>query len=58
MCAQLLQSWIIQLMLLLNSTYHLAQWQRVFYVIFHQITLTNIHPTYMSQLEVFVTVQL
>ena len=50
MCAQLSQSWIIQLILLLNLS--------VFCVIFHQITLSNIHATYMSQLEdIVVTVQ-
>ena len=35
-----------------------SQRQSVFYVIFHQITLSNIHAAYMSQLgDVFVTVQ-
>ena len=48
MCAQLSQSWIIQLILLLNLS--------VFCVIFHQITLSNIHEH--SQLEdIVVTVQ-
>ena len=44
-------------MLLLNSTYHLAQRQSV-YVTFHPITFSNIRKAYMIQLvEVFVTVQ-
>ena len=41
MCAHLSQSWIIQLMLLLNLTHHVAQRQSIFYVIFHQMTLSN-----------------
>ena len=41
MCAHLSQSWIIQLMLLLNLTHHVAQRQNIFYVIFHQMTLSN-----------------
>ena len=45
-------------MLLLNSTYHLSQRQSVFYVIFHQITFSNIHAAYINQLEnAFVTAQ-
>ena len=50
MCAQSSQSWIIQMMLLLNSN-NLVQRQSVFYVIFHQITLSNIHTADMSQLD-------
>ena len=51
MCAQSSQSWIIQMMLLLNSNNLLVQRQSVFYVIFHQITLSNIHTADMSQLD-------
>ena len=41
-----------------NPTYHLAQRQSEFYVIFYQITLSNIHAMYVSQLHnLFVTMQ-
>ena len=43
--------WRSREMLLLNLTYHLAQRESVFYVIFHQITFSNILAACMIQLD-------